>query len=280
MPLLTHAESALQGIALSNVQAGEQLVDAVAKVGTQGAAADGTATDATTRTLLAIIDTAINTVNLSASIAGSPGNTSTETANWTNVLSIVVAVLIVIIAVITAALAFGAGTSLVALAAVAATAIIGDAFSASTGDDAFDGQLMGAMIGAALVMLVTGGGVSSGMNTWRAEALAKLIKVVTLIEGAASQYRPPRLSADESSETIDRIAALLRRLLLLLRRYPSAPRIQMILPRLETLAQALAAAAARLRTRIAIEAHPPTVFPPGGTVGGVSPTTTTTRLVR
>jgi len=75
-----------------------------------------------------------------------------EKGECTKVLSIVAAVVIVVVAVVVAAFTFGAAGAFIALAVIAAAAIIGGVIANPNSS-----ELMGAMIGAALVSIVCGG---------------------------------------------------------------------------------------------------------------------------
>ncbi len=90
---------------------------------------------------------------------------ASEKNESTKVFGIIATVVMVVAACVIAAFTFGAGAALVALAVIAAAAIIGGLVAQSQGGKFMDGFMMGAMIGAALVMLVCSFGASTPLLT-------------------------------------------------------------------------------------------------------------------
>ncbi len=125
-------------------------------------------------------------------------------SGYAKAMSVVAAVVIVAVAVVVAACTFGSTGALVALAVIAAAAIIGGAYAASKGGDFLQGAMMGAMIGAALVTLVCGGGALLGLATTAlATSTATAIAVSSALVIAATQIVSAKAKKDAADAATD-----------------------------------------------------------------------------
>jgi hypothetical protein len=249
MPVLDTTALKLQKAATTGVHASEQIVTAAAQAAAAGDVSAAT-DEAASGHLAAVLDTVILLLNEAITDQEKlppglvPPPQIEEPCSQT--LSIVGAVVIVVVAVVIAAFTFGAGAGAVVSTLTATVYVLQSAVATL--------PRAGLAIAPHIMAALNHGkaaheaGASSGVAV--GEALSNLYQASRLLAKASSQYRPARLSAAESPQTVDRALGLLRALIVIVKASSPLTKDALVLPKLEQTAGLVSALLVRLRVRI------------------------------
>lgn len=300
MTLFDDAVNTVQGAAESGAAAasdaaaaGEAMVDAVVDAATQAgdSAADAAeeAADDTTAAVIQIVDAAISLAGAAAAATAAAGASASDTlkrqaefarfvALVGSLVAVIGVVVVIVVAVAIAVFTFGATAGAVGLAASLAATIAGATATVITVAIAIGAVIaaagavavQGAVIAACRLLEAASAGRATLEERRRAarDALGHLKQAMLDLQGVAARRVPAKVTNVEVSlAAAERMAGVLGRLVVLLRRRRPTQRWTLLASRLDLLARAQAGVVAELRrVRLTTVVSAPRPAAPGATV--------------